>query len=81
MSATERLDREIRDLRIVLAGELPPYRRALLTAELHDLRLARIGVSTPRIRIRLDRLSPGPSSRLLWRGPAEWGNRTQVRIT
>jgi hypothetical protein len=43
----ERLSREILDLRIALAGELPPERRALLAAELQDLRLARCGVRTP----------------------------------
>jgi hypothetical protein len=80
----DRLDREILDLRIVLAGELPPARQALLGAELQDLRLARLGVSTPRIRMRLDLLGLGPggqSSRLLWRGPDQWGEDSRVHLS
>jgi hypothetical protein len=78
----ERLDREILDLRIALAGELPPDRRALLAGELQDLRLARVGVHSPRIRVRLDRLGLGAaSSQLLWRGPRQWGEATRLQLS
>jgi hypothetical protein len=68
------LDSEILSLRLALLDPMPPERRALVAAELEDLRLARVGVHTPRIRIRLDRLGLGATSPgILRRGPPRVG--------
>jgi hypothetical protein len=50
-------------MRVALVGELPAERRALLAAELQDLRLPRVGVRTPRILVRLNQLGLGPTAR------------------
>ena len=77
-----RLDREILSLRVALVGELPPQRRALVAAELEDLRLARLGVLTNRTRARLAHIGIGPrSSQVLHRGPECWGEVTRVHLS
>jgi hypothetical protein len=71
----QRLDGEILSLRVALLGKLPAKRRSSLEAELQDLRMARLGIRTRNIRIRLDRLGiEGGRPGILWRGPAEWGD-------
>jgi hypothetical protein len=79
----ERLEREILTVRLALAGELPPPRRALLTAELEDLRLARLGCAPPASVLGSTCSAPAPpaETRGCYGVAQPWGEATRVHLS
>jgi hypothetical protein len=61
------LDRAILDCRLALRDDMTPERRERLEAELQDLRLARLGVSSRRMRSRLRQVGAGGRPRIIRR--------------
>ncbi len=61
------LDRAILDTRLALRDDMTPARRERLEAELTDLRLARLGVMSRRIRSRLRQVGADGRPRIIRR--------------